>query len=172
MRRIILWTLIVLLVFSVVAAIFVRDKYTITFIVFATIDISIIILLFYSISHDRKAREMEKAESLVLQAEREEILSFCKTLAGEHKTQLAAELEKELEKGDSSYVDEWSNKNITSFIHTTVIPAVRKNLPDTSYENILLLSDEMNMIVFKTAFEGIDTKDLPPEILDKINTIH
>ena len=169
MKKIIVFTLVALLIFSIFMAVFAQNKFTITFIVFAVIDVSAIFVLLYSLAHDKKVRKNEKTESLILQAQRDEILSLCQMITINHKTQLANELVKELNKGDSAFLEEWATKRIATFIQKEVLPSIRQSLPKTDYKEILNLSDEMNMIVFKTAFESINADIVPPGLLEKIN---
>ena len=88
MKKIIVFTLVALLIFSIFMAVFAQNKFTITFIVFAVIDVSAIFVLLYSLAHDKKVRKNEKTESLILQAQRDEILYLCQMITINHKTQL------------------------------------------------------------------------------------
>ncbi|MEG1616893.1 MAG: hypothetical protein RR202_08505 [Bacteroidales bacterium] len=169
MKKIVLITLFILLVVAVLGALFIPNKLILTWIVFTLIDLCLLTLLFIYFRHARKMKTLENTKSNFRESEQDEILFICKKICEENKSRLAELLKAEIIKGDPTFVDNWAKSFIPEFIHENVYPAVKNTIPNITNKRLIGAADEMNMIVFKVAFDAIDKDEIPDDLLRQLN---
>lgn len=164
MKKTILITLLSALAIAIPAVLFISNRPRSILFMFTAIDVVIILILLFSILSERRNQRSEKLNNLRKEREYDKMLSICKDVTELNKGIVSQELECELKKGDANFVENWARIEIPKFINKFIFPVIQKEIPGKTYE-ILNLADEMNMIVFKIAFENINKHNIPEELL-------
>lgn len=169
MKKIVLYTLLLIFIFSIGAALLIPAQPNLTWIIFTIIDVTILCIFYLSYRHEKKKKEIERTASLIDASERDEILFICKETTKQHREELADQLREQISSGDPKMVEAWSHNQIPAFVRQTVVPAIEQSVPGTSYKKIMMLGDEMNILVFKITVDTLSKNEIPDNLLKQFN---